>query len=123
MSDPKTPSSTPQKPAFLDKLGSKIIFSLICFLSPAPLAIIIADCWLRYQGKLPETAINPIYFIKQGMTSLEFAVAWPMLVAMLPAALILMILFRDAKSRVIMLALLLVASLLSFTCLASLSTI
>ncbi|MEZ0261039.1 MAG: hypothetical protein ACAH80_08515 [Alphaproteobacteria bacterium] len=131
MSEQTTPATpppqTPQQPAreveVLDTLAAKILFSFICFISPAPLAIVLVDFWLRFQGKLPEHLINPIFSIKQGVTGTQFATIWPLLVSILPAAVILMIIFHDVRARVIMLALLLVASLLQFTALAQFSSI
>jgi hypothetical protein len=124
MSETQTPPPTPRREGqAIDTLGTKVFFSLMCFLSPVPVAIVIVDFWLRYQGQTPENAINPVYFIKQGMTNLQFAHLWPLLLAMLPSVLVLLLVFRDAKSRVIMLTLLMVAALLAFTTLAQLSSI
>jgi hypothetical protein len=129
MSDPQMPSSAPPTPPpaskvhMLDKPGSKIFFSFISFIAPVPLAIVITDFWLRFQGEIPENAINPMYFIKQAISGGGFGSIWPLLLALVPPVLILLILFRDVKSRLIMLALLMVAALLEFTGIASLSPI
>lgn len=107
----------------LDTLASKVFFSVVCFLAPTPLAIVIADFWLRSKGDIPENLINPVYFIRQALTSGNLAGTWPLWAAVLPPALILFIIFRDIKSRVIMLALLLVAALLQFVALVQFSAI
>ena len=123
MNDPQTPSPPPSQVHMLDRPGSKIFFSFICFIAPVPLAIVITDFLLRFQGDIAENAINPLYFIKQAISGGGFGSIWPLLLALLPPMLILLILFRDVKSRLIMLTLLMVAALLEFTGLASLSTI
>lgn len=124
MSDPQTPPPPPPaKTHLLDRPGSKILFSLFAFLAPVPLAIVIVDFWLRSKGGVAANEINPMYFIKQAMAAAEFGTAWPLLLALAPSALMLLILFRGAKARLIMLALLLTAALLEFVGLAQLSPI
>ncbi len=129
-----TDTNTPQQPSpfaqpaprerhMLDTFASKVFFSAVCFLSPAALAIVVADFWLRSKGDTPENLINPLYFIRQGMTGGNIATAWPLLLSVLPGALILFIIFREIKARLIMLALLLVAALMELVALAQLSAI
>lgn len=122
MSEPQTPP--PQKPAetqLLENRFSKLFFSFMAFVAPVPMAIVITDFWLRFQGEVPANQINALYFIKQGMSGGGFGTVWPLLLAVVPSALILAIMFRDVKARVIMSALLLTAALIEFIILSQMS--
>lgn len=112
------PHPAPPKKHILDSAATKFLLGAVSFASPTPMAIVAVQLWLN----LSNTEGEPMGYIRNAISGAGFFHLLPLIVSVLPATLLITLIFRTKKSRSIMLVMLFVAALAQFMVLSSMGT-
>lgn len=94
-------TTVPKKKQLLDNTFIKSLLSVIAWLGPVPVSVVALQIWLTKLAPEDQRGSDPFVSIRHSMMNFSGTIAdWILLLSLLPSALLLLILYRSAKSRI-----------------------